>query len=1753
MATAAAGAAWVAEADVPDNPGPPGVKAKEIEAVVLLARRLGAARLNLGPFLAAYAALGAALLQQSLTSDRPQLVLYACIAVSAAHVLSFLFTHWSIAFNAAVNFRRVAKLADAEYIHVIPHKFGGQAAIVPLEFRTARDPHSGEERPEVAFEFRKLRFNYHAPGNAFERLRFPVHEPFAYYLRASGYGAPDKVAAAAAQWGLNKFEVPVPPFGELLKEQMLAPFFVFQVLCVGLWCLDEYWYYSLFTLGMLIMFECTVVMQRTRNLRELRALQTPKQRLLAYRAGKWEEVPGEALLPGDVVSIVRPKGGPGAEEKVIPADCLLLAGDCIVEEAVLTGESTPQWKLPVGGGGVSPDETLHIKSHRQHVLFGGTRVLQHTGDKAARLRTPDGGCLAVVVRTGFETSQGQLMRTILYSTERITANSWETGAFIAFLLVFAVAASGYVLHHGLADASRDRFKLLLNCIMIITSVIPPELPMELTIAVNSSLVALARKAIFCTEPFRIPFAGKVEVCCFDKTGTLTTDHLLLEGLAGLPERPPLELVLDPAALPAAACHVLAACQSLVQVEGELIGDPLEKAALQACRWTYGGDVAISPDKRVRAAVVQRYHFSSALRRMGAVILVDAGEPTGPAPVAVLKGAPEVVRQHLATVPPHYDATYKHFAAQGARVIALASRRLSRELSGPDLRALPREEAEAGMTFEGFAVFQCPLKPESAPSLAALAASSHMLVMITGDAPLTAAHAARQVGIVTRPVLVLQHKLEAAGDGPGAHHTPGSAAADAEFEWLSPDESTRLPFSRDWDELLLLASENDLCLTGDALAHVEGAGLGRRVIPLVQVFARVSPEQKELVLQALRACGWTTLMVGDGTNDVGGLKAAHVGVALLAPSALAEQAQRKHRAGDKQDKQRGRAGGASHAGASPAAPAPAPAPRGGRPGELAAPRPGGAGAGKGKKGDKPPPGAALVEQYRAAGRPVPPAVQRMADMLDRLDAEAAGGADGPPMVKPGDASMAAPFTAKAGSVAPVLDVLGQGRCTLVTTVQMFKILGLSCLSTAYALSVMYLQGVKLSDAQATLSGLLTAGLFYFISAAQPLPALSAERPHPSIFCAYFFASLLGQFAAQLALLVGMYRLALGAMPPAEAQGSESDFAPNLVNSVCYLVQQAMQLTTFAVNYVGHPFNTSLADNAGMAKSLRGSAAFLGVLVLEWFPPLNESFGLVPIPLHLRAALAAGVAAVVVSTFAWEHGLRAAFPAPRPPPKGYLAHGPALERARRQRGALAAGGGGSAAKKRHRVSLTIASSDNAALHLPALQRALARLPRLDTLCLEAADGQLSSPESLAPLLWAVGGELPGLRALELELGGSSWEGSDAAWRAIGRGATKLTRLAAKFYGQCVTLEHFSLLSALGALASLSVAGSRQPHSQQCYDWLGGLAPSLTHLWLPLADDRVGLAAVAACTGLRSLALSGRTDQRGLSVAECGALARLVALTRLDLLCVEQGSDPALLEAAVALPRLAELHVAGLSRAALPHLARLTALTRLQGSWIWDDDAPEAGPVPAACPSVVELVGGDNVPWAAFPGLRRMQSRGYMAAHHLQALTQCCTALTALGVGGMRWSGDALECVAALRGLARLPALRELQLTIKCCEQAAALYEVTQLTRLRVCIDDLRVDDNGEFALPQPTSVPPLIMAALGRSMPELRALEVDWPGGSASTSPAEGTALLGALAHVRCVMLRGVGAEAEGALRAALSCADACGLPRPAELIVHSTIA
>merc|ERR1719487_158915 len=174
--------------------------------------------------------------------------------------------------------------------------------------------------------------------------------------------------------------------------------------------------------------------------------------------------------------------------------------------------------------------------HRIHTLFSGTSLIQVTpGQKSIEDSfannqgvpdPPNEGIVCFIVRTGFNSSQGELMRMIEFSTQEVAADKIETAAQLLFLLVFALAAAGYVLHKGLQDPTRPTYKTLLRCTLIITSVVPPSLPMQMAFAVHTALMTLLKAGIYCTEPFRVPYAGRIEYCFFDKTGTLTSDQMV---------------------------------------------------------------------------------------------------------------------------------------------------------------------------------------------------------------------------------------------------------------------------------------------------------------------------------------------------------------------------------------------------------------------------------------------------------------------------------------------------------------------------------------------------------------------------------------------------------------------------------------------------------------------------------------------------------------------------------------------------------------------------------------------------------------------------------------------------------------------------------------------------------------------------------------------------------------------------------------------------------------------------------------------------------------------------------------------------------------------------------------------------------------------------------------------------------------------------------------------------------------------------
>lgn len=197
--------------------------------------------------------------------------------------------------------------------------------------------------------------------------------------------------------------------------------------------------------------------------------------------------------------------------------------------------------------------------------------------------------------------------------------------------------------------------------------------------------------------------------------------------------------------------------------------------------------------------------------------------------------------------------------------------------------ITRDEVECKLEFAGFLVFHCPLKPDAVEVLKMLADSSHRVsryvrlglaadwkcIMITGDNPLTAVHVARDVEIVDREVMILDLKEGTSTD---------------ELVWRNVDETKVIPVNPQEPFDQEIFNNYDICITGAALKQYEDRSSWLDLVKHTWVYARVSPSQKEFVLHTLKDLGYTTLMAGDGTNDVGALKAAHIGVALLDGSA-----------------------------------------------------------------------------------------------------------------------------------------------------------------------------------------------------------------------------------------------------------------------------------------------------------------------------------------------------------------------------------------------------------------------------------------------------------------------------------------------------------------------------------------------------------------------------------------------------------------------------------------------------------------------------------------------------------------------------------------------------------------------------------------------------------------------------------------------------------------------------------------------------
>lgn len=434
----------------------------------------------------------------------------------------------------------------------------------------------------------------------------------------------------------------------------------------------------------------------------------------------------------------------------------------------------------------------------------------------------------------------------------------------------------------------------------------------MALAVNNSLMTLMKLHIFCTEPYRVPMAGKLDACLFDKTGTLTTDELVAVGVCKptklkIPkgqEDDDNQFLTPMIQVQSEAALVLAGCHSLVYIDGETTGDPLESAALRSMKWRLsestgnaipmpatdkrkgGTSISLQSGGKVsEVEVLTRHHFSSKLQRMSCVVKsVQSGKH-----FAVLKGSPEAVGKHLAIKPNGYDDKAAYLSKEGFRVIGLAYKPLE---NSSDIIAArdSRSACESGAIFAGFIAFTCRVRKDTAAVLTRLKEGGMSIAMVTGDALLTAVHVAKEVNIIEpiggvedpkaveekneelRALLESKKKEKAGGTTSSKNKQKKQyrpvlllekSKTDSSLFWEDyEDGSVHSTFKA--EDIPELSKEYDLATTGKNLAvALESQEAMKTVLGYIKVFARMTPDAKETVIECLHSVGSLCLMCGDG--------------------------------------------------------------------------------------------------------------------------------------------------------------------------------------------------------------------------------------------------------------------------------------------------------------------------------------------------------------------------------------------------------------------------------------------------------------------------------------------------------------------------------------------------------------------------------------------------------------------------------------------------------------------------------------------------------------------------------------------------------------------------------------------------------------------------------------------------------------------------------------------------------------------------
>ena len=455
----------------------------------------------------------------------------------------------------------------------------------------------------IMFEYKNFQYLYNEQNGLFEALDYRIMQKADTLISKCIQGLNDiEVNYMRTIFGICDIDIIVKGIFKILLIELTDPFYLFQIYSIMLWYFTDYYYYASTIVFVTVVSLVISVNETHRNLKQIQKMSKYSCPVNVYRKNEDNEIivskiSSVDLVPGDLYEI--PEDGLS-----MPCDTIIIKGSVIVNESMLTGESTPITKLFLSNNDILYDTTT-VESDK-HIFFCGTKIVQKRSLKNQKT-------MGIVYETGFKTFKGNLISNILFPKEQEEQFTKDSIKYIIFMTILCFFGYG-IAFKFLQDADLSDHELLMRFLDLFTTAVPPALPACLSIGITYSLRRLKEKNIFCLSRDRINIAGGVNMIIFDKTGTLTEDYLDISGYVPIKinsmnqkfefdnYRTNMEKYSDEAVehfkkkvkknnyfnknkdIRQLYVECLACCHCLTRVNGKLIGDPLDLKMFEGINW-----------------------------------------------------------------------------------------------------------------------------------------------------------------------------------------------------------------------------------------------------------------------------------------------------------------------------------------------------------------------------------------------------------------------------------------------------------------------------------------------------------------------------------------------------------------------------------------------------------------------------------------------------------------------------------------------------------------------------------------------------------------------------------------------------------------------------------------------------------------------------------------------------------------------------------------------------------------------------------------------------------------------------------------------------------------------------------------------------------------------------------------------------------------------------------------------------------------